>query len=418
MLELIDILRQVHAEFKTKDLSTIVKRPYKIPLIKGKASAVIGVRRSGKTYLLYQTIQELFQRGIESDQIIYINLEDDRLKLNDRSDLANLLDGFYSLYPKNHKRTTYIFLDEIQSAPEWEKVVRRYIDTKDTHIILTGSSAKLLSAEIATSLRGRAIPIEMWPFNFQEYINSNDPEISLDNFSLEAIDLKMTLLKKFLRVGGFPELRHLSEVESLPIRQEYLNTIVIRDLIERYEIKNNALLKYFVKTLMRNIGRSFSVHKFLQDVQSQGFRTSKDSIYKYIAHIEDAFVAFSIPLFSESVRKQQSNPRKIYSIDSGLSCATHFGVRDELGRIFENLIYLDLRRAGYEVNYYLTKSRREVDFIATKATEKPILYQVCFDTSDETTRKREETALKEAIEETGFSGELISAKKYPYFMKR
>lgn len=327
--------------------------------------------------------------------------------------LRQLLDGFYSLYPENHDRGCYLFLDEIQNVETWALVVRRYYDTKKVQIYLSGSSAKLLSKEIATSLRGRSLVTEVWPFSFNEYLRTKNVAYETKIFGKKFIDKMQSNLAAYLNYGGFPETVDLSETaDRIRILQDYIDLVIFRDIIERYKISNIVLVKYLLQLLLKNPGTLFSINKIFNDLKSRGFSVSKNTLYEYLSYFEDAYVVFSVPLYSESIRKTQSNPRKIYVIDPGLSNAYSLKFDRDFGHLFENLVYLDLRRKGHKIYYYLTQNRNEVDFLTKDLNGKTHLYQVVWDTSDNATLLRERRALKEATDELNVPGEIITPEIY------
>lgn len=456
-------------------------REAKFPAVSNKVMVAIGMRRTGKTYFLLQIIKKLLKDHVTFSRILYINFEDNRLSSFTSDTLSELLDSFYSLYPENHDQLCYFFLDEIQNVENWQLVIRRYLDTKKIKIYLTGSSAKLLSKEIATSLRGRAITKEIWPFNFTEYMLAK--QISFPKtLGKKNLDKLIFLLKDYINKGGFPEplecdlerelikiwskvlnkskigindeffslggtslhliqivqtiknslgmdlnintilnastisqLREtigMSEGDRRAILQGYVDIVIFRDIVERYKITNITLIRYMIKFLLNNIGCSFSVHKFYNDLKSQGFAVAKTTVHDYLSYIEDAYLAFTVPLYSDSLRKIQVNPRKIYAVDSGLTKACTFGFSENFGHAFENLIYLELRRAGHQIYYYLTHTRKEVDFLTQGPTGERYLFQVCWDTKNVKTLTREIVALQEAEKELNIKGECITADSY------
>lgn len=396
----------------------VVERSNYFSEIPNKIRVAIGMRRTGKTYLLWQLIQKLL-KDTPISQLLYINFEDNRLLPMNQEKFSNLLDAFYSLYPENHERLCYFFLDEIQNVVGWETVIRRLFDSKKSKIYLTGSSAKLLSKEIATSLRGRSIATEVWPFSFEEYLKARKLELPT-SWGRKSIDLLTHHLKSYLHCGGFPEIVSLIETINLAeedqrrILQDYTSMAVLRDIVERYRITNISLINYLIKMLLKNVGNPFSVHKLFNDLKNQGFSVGKMTIHDYLSYIEDSYLAFNVPLFSESIRKVQTNPRRIYAIDSGLIRANAFGFSENIGHYFENLVYLDLRRAGHTVYYYLTESqpRLEVDFMTQDPRGQFHLYQVCWDTADAQTLARKKTALSVASKELKIDGQLITPETY------
>lgn len=413
MHPLLPILQEeFHDRMKTFTGGT--PRDVKFPNIPNKIMVAIGMRRVGKTYLLFQTIHKLL-KNIPITRILYLNFEDDRLLPLTQETLRDLIDGFYTIHPENHDHECYLFFDEIQNVDQWHAVIRRYFDTKKVKIFLTGSSAKLLSKEIATSLRGRSVAIEIWPYSFKEFMVAEGIEgIPQGNqlFGKAASDKLKGNLLNYLNQGGFPEITSLEPQDRNLVLQDYVSTVIFRDIIERYHITNISLIRQLIKTLIKNVGTSQSTHKLYNDLRSQGVAVGKETIHDYLEHVTDAYLAFRVPLYSESLRKVESNPKKIYAIDTGLVKAYSTGFLENIGHLFENLVFLDLKRHGHDVHYYLTKSRKEVDFLSRDPLGKWHLHQVCWSLEDPQTRKREEEALKEAEIELGIPGTIITPDSY------
>jgi uncharacterized protein len=412
-----DLLEEFHG--KIAELGDLVLRDVAFPELRNKIKVAIGMRRTGKTSLLLQKIQTMLRDSPDlRDSILYLNFEDDRLLPLTPQMLGELLDSFYSLYPENHHKQCYFFLDEIQNVPQWETVIRRFFDTKKVEIYLTGSSAKLLSKEIATSLRGRSLATEVWPFSFREFLDAKGIEFPNKPLGKTVRDRLLLTLKQYIEQGGFPEIIGFDLFDRNRVLQDYVNTVIFRDIIERHKITNVQLMKYLIKTMLRQPGTAFSVNKFFNDLKTQGFNVGKTTVHEYLAHVEDAYLSFTVPLFSESIRKTHTNPRKIYAIDTGLVHAYTTSFLGNIGHHFENIVYLELRRRGYEVYYYLTEERYEIDFLARSPENRFYLFQVAWDVSDKETLAREERALKAAERELKISGEIITPESFLAWMQR
>jgi hypothetical protein len=410
MKELVGLLQE---EFYEQRLPALVTRDARVPQVEKKIIAVVGMRRAGKTYFLYQQIAELLKAGEPRDSILFLSFEDDRLIPVDRAKLAGLIEALYALHPENHHRRVHLFLDEIQNVEGWPPVLRRFLDTRDIRIFVSGSSAKLLSREIATALRGRSLPCEISPFSFKERLRFLGAEVPAPGASLgpAARDRLLQHLRTHLHDGGFPETLPQQPVDRLQTLRDYVDVVILRDIIERHGITNVALVRYLIRTLLSIAGGRFTVNKCFNDLKSQGFRVAKNTLHEYLEYIEDAFLAFLVPLAARSVRRKQVNPRKVYAVDPGLVQA--FTLRTEnYGPLFENLVFNDLRRRGCDVAYHLTSEGNEVDFVAQYPDGRTRLYQVCFDPSDEATRRREERALEEAKKELGVDGSLVTPESY------
>lgn len=396
------------------ETKNITPRNFYFPENENMIKVAMGVRRCGKTYFLYQHIHYLLSQDIPLSTILYINFEDDRLLPMTQKEMATLLESFYTLYPENHHKICYLFLDELHNIEGWELVVRRFFDTKKVQMYLTGSSSKLLSKEIATSLRGRSLPIEIWPYDFNEFLTAHSilkPEkpigkIALDTYGKHFLD--------FLKLGGFPAIQRLQENLHRETLQSYVETVIFRDVIERHHVSNIALLKYLTHTLLKNFSSVFSVNKFYKDIKSQGYQAAKDTIFNYIHYLEDSYLIGTVPLFTESLRRAQISPKKIYGVDNGLIRANTLSNLENLGRFLENQVYLDLRRLKKNIFYYQTQSGYEIDFVAESQDGKKELIQVVWDMSNTETRNREERALEEAKRELNIPGRIIDKETYIY----
>lgn len=408
-----DLLKLLEGESAERGVPALTTRDSHIPMIPGKIAAILGMRRSGKTYFLYQQIRDLLAAGEPRSAILHVNFEDDRLLPLDHRKLASLLEAFWELHPENHDREVFLFLDEIQNVVDWPIVLRRFLDTRKVRICATGSSAKLLGAEIATSLRGRSLPCEMWPFSLFErlrYLGHDAPAPGAPSGPATR-DRLSAMLRTHLMEGGFPETISMRSDDRRRTLQSYVDVAILRDIVERHAIGNVSLIRYLIKTLITSAGARFSVNKFHKDVRSQGIEAGKNTVHTYLAYVEDAFLAFLVPLHTDSVRKRNVNPRKVYVVDPGLVRAFSFPAHD-LGPRFENLVYLDLRRRGCEIGYYITRSGFEVDFVARAPDGRTRLYQAAYEASDPAVRERELRALDEAREELGLEGMLVTTENY------
>ncbi len=389
----------------------LVKRFAEIHPVKGKATTLVGMRRVGKTYTLLNKIKNL-EKQFPRESILYLNLEDDRLGLTKYEDLTKIIDLFYRNTPANYKRPSYIFLDEVQVIAGWEKVARRLVETDRCELWLTGSSAKMLSKDVATQFRGRSMVYEVWPYDYFEYLEAShiawtDPSVSFANR-----DLAREQLEHYLMSGGFPETVNASSETRMRILQDYRNAVVLRDVVERYQIKNLVAMEQLVSSLVINSGRLFSVNKFTNDLKSRGVPVGKDTIIEYLSYFEDAFFAFSVPIYQVSQRVQSTSPKKVFCVDSGMSSAYSLRPKADLGRLFENLVFVDLKRQGYRTFYYITKDGAEVDFVVVGHSGQPFIVQVCFDDSAPQTSQREQTALDKAMQELQCGGILVTPRIY------
>jgi len=409
-----DILLVILSEFysKLESLKALIPRKAEFAEAANKIKVAIGMRRAGKTFFIYEHILDLLSQGISREQILYINFEDDRLEFLEKKQFSKLVDAFYSLYPQNHDKKCYLFFDEVQNIEGWAQVVRRLHDTKNAEIFLTGSSAKLLSKEIATNLRGRSLSTEIWPFSFEEFLVAQNISIDRTLFGNKTRDLLFKTFQNYLTVGGFPEVSNYTTDVRQQTLQEYVDIVIYRDIIERHKISNPALIKHMIISMLHNVGRPFSVNKFYNESKSRGYETGRAILYEYAEYIEDAYLAFAIPIYDSSFRKKQTNPKKLYAIDTGLVRSLTLDYDRDLGRLFENIIFLELRRLRCEVSYYLTEERKEIDFIVQTPRGQKKFFQVVWDMEDRSTYKRESEALLAGMKELNIPGEILTLESY------
>lgn len=409
-----EMLQILLVEFydKLQLLKDLFVRDAKFPEAENKIKVAVGMRRTGKSYFLYQYILKLLEKGIDKSSILYINFEDDRLLPLHQQKLAKLVEAFYSHCPENHDRKCYLFLDEIQNVENWPLVIRRFYESKNVEIFLTGSSAKLLSKEIATSLRGRSLATEIWPFSFHEFLKAKKIDIDTGLFGKKTHDVLTKQFHAYLTDGGFPEVLFYAPDVRQQTLQEYLDVVIYRDIIERHNVKNPSLIKYMILSMIHNVGRPFAINKFYNDVKSRGYQVGKDILYEYADHIEDAYLSFAVPLYNKSIRKVQTNPKKLYAVDPGMVRSLTLDYDNDLRRLFENVIFLDLRRLGCQVSYYLTNERHEIDFLIQTPKGQKKFFQVVWEMHDEKTIEREQRALQEGMKEMKIDGEIVTLDSY------
>ncbi len=392
------ILEQLSGNFLERDLPKLTERTLDLSPIKGKALAWVGMRRTGKTYLCYQAIKNLLEQGVPKDNILYLNFEDDRLFNFKLSDFQTLLDVFYAQKPDKKSQSCFFFFDEIQNVEHWERFVRRLIDTENVSVYVTGSSAKLLSTEIATSLRGRALDREVFPFSFDEYLRAHEVPVDRSRIGSKTRLMLNRYAETYCRNGGFPEVQTMDSSRRQEILQSYVDAVVLRDVVERHKISNIEALKTFVYHALRTPSAKLSVNKFYLDLKSRGLHIAKDDLYTFLRHLSDAYLLFQVPIWSRSEKKRQVNPKKVYAIDNGILDAYSTGMTADQGAFLENLVFLTLRRQKLNVGYYVTKRGQEIDFVFRRNNEL-ILVQAAWKMDSEKTREREFRALAEAAPE-------------------
>jgi len=392
-----DIFKRLITDFIEKEIVGIIPRDYDIPLKSKKIISLIGVRRSGKSSILFDIVQKLRQ-SIPKENIIYINFEDDRLYPLEVGSLNLLLESYFELYPNKKNENIYLLLDEVQVVQNWEAYVRRVYDNENIALYVTGSSAKLLSSEIATSLRGRTISFEIFPFSFKEYLAYK--KIDTNFYSSKSLAFIKNSLESYLVDGGFAETIDEEKSISRKILSDYLELIVYKDIVDRYNITNRSLLKILNKYCFTNIATLVSFNKLYNEFKSQGFKLSKDTIYNYISHLEDAYTVFSVPIYRNSIKEEQRNPKKIYAIDNGFKKIYDYAIGEDKSKLYENIVFLHLRTRTKEIYYF--KEKQEVDFYA-QIEGKKVLINVSFKIENEKTKQRKLGGLLEAMEYFGLN---------------
>jgi predicted AAA+ superfamily ATPase len=394
-----NVIAQLIDDFYERNVPKPVPRDSRLSELKGKADVVIGMRRAGKTWFCFQKINELFTAGIPKEQILYLNFEDDRLLGFDIHHFQAVLDLYYAKYPYHRDTGAYFFFDEIQRIDHWEMFIRRLLDTENVRVYLTGSSSKLLSTEIATSLRGRSMTVEIFPLSFQEFLRFHKLIVNRPRtFGARTASKLRKAAKDYLEIGGFPEVQKLERHPRMEMLQGYIDSVLLKDIIERHKIGNIKALKYLVRSVMASPGGKFSVNKFYNTLRSMGVKCTKNNLYDYLDHLVDAFLFSKAPLHTRSEKARQINPAKMYAIDTGLLNAMTFRNSSDYGPLLENMVFMHLRRNGYEIEYVHTKEGYETDFFARRKIDGKIrLVQVCWDISDSATFERELRGLKSAM---------------------
>lgn len=365
----------------------------------GKATAVIGMRRAGKTTYLHQIRRERLAGGAERSQLPYLNFEDEMLSGLQASDLTGLIEEYYRHYPdyRGRKRVTWCF-DEIQVVPGWERFVRRLLDEEKVEIFVSGSSAALLSREIATALRGRAWEVLIHPFSFAEYLDHHHHELPARPSLLTARQ-RSTLEHRFhewLRVGGFPEAQSKPAATRHRLLADYVDVTMMRDVLERHQVVNVVGLRWMVRHLLGNAGALFSAEKFYQSMKSQGIAIGKETVHELLSHLEDCFLVRTLWVDTKSERRRMVNPRKAYPVDPGLIPIYDLSGSANLGHSLETAVMLELERRRWALSYVRTRGELEVDFLARKPGGPAELIQVCADARAPETADREFRALAEA----------------------
>jgi predicted AAA+ superfamily ATPase len=334
-----------------------------LPTLSSHALIISGIRRCGKSTLLSQ-----LQDSKYSDAF-FLNFEDPRLYDFERNDFTRL----DMVITRTQKRV--LFFDEIQIVPEWERYIRQKLD-EDYRIVVTGSNASLLSKELGTKLTGRHLMHELFPFSYEEFCT-----FKLLEFSPESVST-------YLHWGGFPE--YLKQ-ENEEILTRLFDDILMRDIVVRYGIRDVKTLRRLSLYLMSNVGNPVSGNKLR--ILLEGGATS--TVMEYLSYLEVSYLLFFVPKFSYSIKQQVVNPRKVYAIDTGFINANSASFSDDYGHIFENLVFLHLRRNYNDIFYFSDKG--ECDFIVCEKGEVKHCIQVCYDLNQDNL-ERETKGLFDALD--------------------
>jgi len=366
----------------------------------GQIISIIGARRSGKSTLMFQFIKDIIDRGIASKNTLYVNLEDPRF-FGELS--LKLLQDIYETYLEYLKPSEkpYIFLDEVQNILGWEKFAR-FLQEKEAKVFVSGSTSKLLSSELGRALTGRYLPIVVYPLSFKEFLYFKGVEIK-DELDLIHQKIKIKgLLREYLEFGGFPKVVLSDEKREILIR--YFEDIIARDIVERYKIKKVEELRALAKYYITNISSLISfgrIKKFL--------KLPLHTIERFSYYLSAPYLIFFIKKFAYSLKEQQVNPRKVFCIDTGLRNMISFKFSSDLGKIYENVVFLEFLREEKEIYYW--KNKRECDFLLKEEGGNK-LFQICFNIDEPEIKEREIRGLLEAMEELKLGKGLVITEDY------
>lgn len=364
--------------------------------------ALKGVRRSGKSTIMFQMVNSLLAKGVQSKEILYVNFEE---PLFVEYKGRNVLERLYKVYKEqvNPRKFSYLFLDEIQEAPAWEKWVRAKTELKEAKIVITGSSSKLLSTEFSTLLTGRNVSFTVYPLSFREFLQFKGVRNTSDNVILaKNKSLIKNFLGEYMQFGGFPEivLKETPEMKEKLLKQ-YFEDILYRDVVWRYKIRDIATLKNIALLYMTNISNLSSYNKIKNTLD-----VPLDVVRNYSSYLSETYLVKEVMKHSFKVREQLRNPKKVYAIDTGLRNAVSYRFSEDLGRIAENIVFLTLLRRDKDIYYY--KNHGEVDFLVRKGVNVENLMQVCM-TNIENNKaiERELNSIEEGMSQFKISNGII-----------
>ena len=401
--------------FDLADYRPIFKRELELgdplsPKAGNMATVITGMRRSGKTYRMFQAMGELIEGGIAPDRIVYFNFEDNRLDPVTARTGDAMIETLRSLRPSAMEQGVYLFLDELQEMDGWGKWLRRIIDTTRSTIYVTGSSSKMLSAEYSTELRGRSVEYVLYPYSFREYVKQHHPRIDVDarGFSAANRVALQDAFRQYLRVGGFPAVQGLPQAKAVSALQGYVQRVVARDVIERHGVRNSRAVTAFALKTMALSGRPLSLRKVANEISSSRTPVGRETLADVLGFFEESFLVLGVGERSRAL-VQGNSPTKAYPIDPGLARANAPASARDDGQSLECAVCVELSRrlpsSRFDALSYV-KTRKhgyEVDFVVGDALlgDEIGLFQVTASLSDEKTAERETRALFEAMEEYG-----------------
>lgn len=345
----------------------------------GQIIVVTGARRVGKSFLLKQFADHLLQTGYAKNETLLVNFEDPGFAANLNTDLLDKIFDQYSAYQKPLKKP-FIFLDEIQNIPGWERWVRTIHEQNRANIIISGSNATLLSQELASLLTGRHLDISVFPLSLTEFLNFKNQD---------------STLREYLNFGGFPKV--VLEHEKTELLLSYFTDILEKDIIKRYHIRKEEKVKLLGKFLLGNIGSPITYRSLEKTLE-----ISQETAEKFTAYMESSFLTFLVKKFSFRMTGREKSPRKIYSQDCGLANIVGFRFSENLGHLAENAVAAGLLRAksrNPEMEFYYFKDEKdhEVDFLVKTSQKVTDLIQVCWDFTTKKTQEREVRSLVKAM---------------------
>jgi uncharacterized protein len=404
---MLQLLKEIILNAQAGGLFTGTQRHVEVSPVDKKASIIIGVRRCGKSTFMNQVITQLISEGVAKENILYINFFDDRLAKLNSVGLDKVLEAYFLIYPeKKTLEKVYCFFDEIQVMQGWEAFVDRMLRTENCEVYLTGSSAKMLSKEIATQMRGRALSWELFPFSFREYLDHAGIKHFLPVTTQDRLKIQKAF-GEFDENGGFPEVIGCDKPLRIKIHQEYFNSILFRDLIERYDISHPRAVVDLSRRLVENTASLYTLNGLTNFLKSLGHKVPKNSVAEYLDWFEDAYFLFTVRIFSASYSKSNANPKKIYCIDHAFIRSVSSGILVNSGHLLENIVFIALRMLNIAVYYYKTSNNQEIDFLIQDTQRKLSLIQVCETLANPVTRQREISALQSAMGELVLSEAML-----------
>lgn len=401
--KILDFEHQGIPEVFKRDLTLL---PIQEPNRGNLAQVVVGTRRCGKTYRLFQEMHDIVNAGYRKENILYFNFEDERLKPYRKELLADVVDTFYALHPTAKDHGAFLFFDEIQEVPDWGLFLRRLIDSNKATIYVTGSSSRMLSAELASEFRGRPLSRELFPMSFSEFVRYKGGVHyqAEDGFSSKDQALLRNLLNVYLERGGYFVPLRLSPADGALLLQEYAYRTVAQDVIERYNLRTPQVATAFLARCLASSAREVSVNKVVNEFKSRGVSTSRGTLSSLLSYYQDSYLIFVVDELSRSISQNSRSSSKVYAVDPGMMASFSRSSANELGQRLETAAFNKLRRESpvartgslARLKFEHEGKQHEVDFVAGDALLGDVhsLVQVSVGMESDKTRKRELSALE------------------------
>ncbi len=378
----IDYFR-TYEEFKP----LILERELEVPLDSESIISIMGPRRAGKTYYMFQLMKRF-------TGAIYLSFDDFRLNTIKYTELDDVIKVYAEIYGT---KPCVLFLDEIQEIDDWELAVRTFHNLKSYKIFITGSSSKMLSKEIATQLRGRTLSYLLLPFSFREYLSALKVDV-IKNPGKVAITGIKHRLREYLEFGGFPKV--VSERDKIGTLREYSDLIFLKDFVERHSIKNTNLARYLHESIIQNFSMEMSINSMFGKASASGIKAAKRTVQEYINGLQDTVFFFFVDRYSKKAHMRASWPKKVYLADTGLTKIAKFS--EDIGRLMENIVFLELMRKRNIKKlmdiYYWKDQRGEVDFLVREADKVTELIQVTYEIDTNNIKRETDSLLRAGIE--------------------
>lgn len=396
-----DIFKTLIAQKQSEMPFAVIDRDIVLPIDADEIITVPGVRRCGKSTLMEIAINRLLAKGVRKENILWIGFDDERIKYMAVEDLDIILQAYREMYPDTELKDVWMFFDELPLVDGWEYFVLRLFKGSCRHIYVCGSNASTLSVEMKSALRGWPREIEVWPLSFREYLRFRG--VDADSHLEQDKARVQVSFDEYNRLGGMPEPALLPVVsEKYRKLQDYFDVMILRDLVEHWQISKPQMVRYFLKRVMTTIGSRLSVNAIYREIKSSGRKVTKDDLYDWLAWAQSIYLVRKLDAYSRSVKSEVSLPGKYYVTDVGLRSAVIPLQSDDDGKRLENTVYLELiRRKSHNEELSYFNGDGECDFVVSEGDVAKQLVQVTWDMSDVETRGREFSGILEASHATG-----------------